>query len=222
MARFSSIAVYNVILEQGLVPVFYNKNFEKARKIVSAIAKGGGKIVEFTNRGDFGYKIFTKLVRHFENTEPQLVFGVGSIFEPNTAALYINSGANFIVGPVLNPEIAKLCNRRRIPYSPGCGTPSEISYAEELGCEIIKIFPGGLLGGPDFIKSILAPSPWTKIMPTGGVDITEESIKGWFEAGVVAVGIGSKLISKDLVTKENWDGIVRNVVNTLALIKKYK
>lgn len=222
MARFSSIAVYNVILEQGLVPVFYNGNFEKARNVVSAIAKGGGKIVEFTNRGDFGYKIFTKLVRHFENTEPQLVFGVGSIFEPNTAALYINSGANFIVGPVLNPEIAKLCNRRRIPYSPGCGTPSEISYAEELGCEIIKIFPGGLLGGPDFIKSILAPSPWTKIMPTGGVDITEESIKGWFEAGVVAVGIGSKLISKDLVTKENWDGIVRNVVNTLALIKKYK
>ena len=222
MARFSNITVYNVILEQGLVPVFYNKNFEKARKIVSAIAKGGGKIVEFTNRGDFGYKIFTKLVRHFENTEPQLVFGVGSIFETNTAALYINSGANFIVGPVLNPEIAKLCNRRRIPYSPGCGTPSEISYAEELGCEIIKIFPGGLLGGPDFIKSILAPSPWTKIMPTGGVDITEESIKGWFEAGVVAVGIGSKLISKDLVTKENWDGIVRNVVNTLALIKKYK
>ena len=222
MARFSNITVYNVILEQGLVPVFYNGNFEKARNIVSAIAKGGGKIVEFTNRGDFGYKIFTKLVRHFENTEPQLVFGVGSIFEPNTAALYINSGANFIVGPVLNPEIAKLCNRRRIPYSPGCGTPSEISYAEELGCEIIKIFPGGLLGGPDFIKSILAPSPWTKIMPTGGVDITEESIKGWFEAGVVAVGIGSKLISKDLVAKENWDGIVRNVANTLALIKKYK
>lgn len=222
MARFSSIAVYNVILEQGLVPVFYNGNFEKARNIVSAIAKGGGKIVEFTNRGDFGYKIFTKLVRHFENTEPQLVFGVGSIFEPNTAALYVNSGANFIVGPVLNPEIAKLCNRRRIPYSPGCGTPSEISYAEELGCEIIKIFPGGLLGGPDFIKSILAPSPWTKFMPTGGVDITEESIKRWFEAGVVAVGIGSKLISKDLVAKENWDGIVRNVVNTLALIKKYK
>ncbi len=222
MARFSSIAVYNVILEQGLVPVFYNGNFEKARNIVSAIAKGGGKIVEFTNRGDFGYKIFTKLVRHFKNTEPQLVFGVGSIFEPNTAALYVNSGANFVVGPVLNPEIAKLCNRRRIPYSPGCGTPSEISYAEELGCEIIKIFPGGLLGGPDFIKSILAPSPWTKIMPTGGVDITEESIKGWFEVGVVAVGIGSKLISKDLVAKENWDGIVRNVVNTLALIKKYK
>ena len=222
MARFSSIAVYNVILEQGLVPVFYNGNFEKARHIISAIAKGGGKIVEFTNRGDFGYEIFTKLVRHFKNTEPQLVFGVGSIFEPNTAALYINSGANFIVGPVLNPEIAKLCNRRRIPYSPGCGTPSEISYAEELGCEIIKIFPGGLLGGPDFIKSILAPSPWTKVMPTGGVDITEESIKGWFEAGVVAVGIGSKLISKDLVTEENWDGIIRNVVNTLALIKKYK
>ncbi|MFX1477499.1 MAG: bifunctional 4-hydroxy-2-oxoglutarate aldolase/2-dehydro-3-deoxy-phosphogluconate aldolase [Promethearchaeota archaeon] len=222
MTRFNNIEVINIILEQGLIPVFYNGNFETAKNIISAIVKGGGRIVEFTNRGDFGYEIFTRLIKYFENKEPQLVIGAGSIFEPYTAAVYINSGANFIVGPILNPEIAKLCNRRKIPYSPGCGTPSEISYAEELGCEIIKIFPGDLLGGPNFIKSILAPSPWTKTMPTGGIDITEESIKEWFEAGVVAVGIGSKLISKDLVAKENWDGIAKNIANTLSLIKKYK
>ena len=151
-----------------------------------------------------------------------MIFGVGSIVEPNTAALYINNGTNFVVGPVLNPEIAKLCNRRRIPYSPGCATPSEISQAEELGSEIIKVFPAGIVGGPNFVRSILAPSPWTKIMPTGGVDITEESIKSWFEAGIVAAGIGSKLITKKLVESEDWDGISQNVSKTLKLIQKFK
>ncbi len=222
MARYSSIEVYNAILEQGLVPVFYNGDIEKSKNIIKAIAKGGGKIVEFTNRGDFALEIFIKLVKYFEEEEPQLIFGVGSVVEPNTAALYINNGANFVVGPVLNPEIAKLCNRRRIPYSPGCGTPSEISQAEEMGCEIIKIFPAGIVGGPSFVKSILAPSPWTKVMPTGGIDITEESIKSWFEAGIVAAGIGSKLITKKLVESEDWDGISQNVSETLKLIHKYK
>ena len=222
MARYSSIEVYNAILEQGLVPVFYNGDIEKSKNIIKAIAKGGGKIVEFTNRGDFALEIFMKLVKYFEEEEPQLIFGVGSVVEPNTAALYINNGANFVVGPVLNPEIAKLCNRRRIPYSPGCGTPSEISQAEEMGCEIIKIFPAGIVGGPSFVKSILAPSPWTKVMPTGGIDITEESIKSWFEAGIVAAGIGSKLITKKLVESEDWDGISQNVSETLKLIQKYK
>jgi len=222
MARYSSIEVYNAILEQGLVPVFYNGDIEKSKNIIKAIAKGGGKIVEFTNRGDFALEIFMKLVKYFEEEEPQLIFGVGSVVEPNTAALYINNGANFVVGPVLNPEIAKLCNRRRIPYSPGCGTPSEISQAEEMGCEIIKIFPAGIVGGPSFVKSILAPSPWTKVMPTGGIDIIEESIKSWFEAGIVAAGIGSKLITKKLVESEDWDGISQNVSETLKLIQKYK
>ncbi len=222
MARFTSIEVYNAILEQGLVPVFYNANFEKAKNIVKAIAKAGGKIVEFTNRGDFALEIFTKLVNFFEKEEPKLIFGVGSIFEPHTAALYISNGSNFIVGPVLNHEIAKLCNRRRIPYSPGCGTPSEISQAEELGCEIIKIFPGGLLGGPEFVRSVLAPSPWTKLMPTGGVDITEESLKNWFDAGVVAVGIGSKLITQELIVNNNWVDLTKKVKDTLDIIKRLK
>lgn len=222
MARFSSIEVYNAILEQGLVLVFYNRDFETAKNIIKAVANGGGKIIEFTNRGDFAYKVFSKLVRHFEKLEPQLIFGVGSVFEPYTASLYINNGANFIVGPVLNPEIAKICNRRRIPYSPGCATPSEISQAEELGCEIIKIFPGGLLGGPDFVRSILAPSPWTKIMPTGGVDITEEIIEAWFNSGIVAVGIGSKLITKELINNKDWSRISKNIENTLKLIEELK
>ena len=222
MARFTSIEVYNAILEQGLVPVFYNGDFEKSKNVIKAIVKGGGKIVEFTNRGDFALEIFIRLVKYFEKEEPQLIFGVGSVIDPNTAALYINNGTNFVVGPALNPDISKLCNRRRIPYSPGCGTASEISYAEELGSEIIKIFPAGIVGGPSFVKSILAPNPWTKLMPTGGVDITEESIESWFEAGIVAAGIGSKLITKELVDSEDWDGISQNVSNTLKFIQKFK
>jgi 2-dehydro-3-deoxyphosphogluconate aldolase/(4S)-4-hydroxy-2-oxoglutarate aldolase len=222
LSKFTSIEVYNAILEQGLVPVFYNSNFEESKNIVQAISNAGGKIVEFTNRGDFAFEVFAKLVKYFTKEEPQLIFGVGSIFDPYTAALYINNGTNFVVGPVLNPEIAKLCNRRRIPYSPGCGTPSEISQAEEIGCEIIKIFPGGILGGPDFVRSVLAPSPWSKLMPTGGVDITKESLEGWFKAGVVAVGIGSKLIKKDLVASKNWEGITQNVKSTLNFIRNWK
>ena len=222
MGRFDSIKVYNTIIDQGLVPVFYTGDYEEAKNIVSAIAKGGGKIIEFTNRGDFAYKIFSKLVRHFELEEPQLIFGVGSVIDAYTASLYINNGANFVVGPSTSPEIARLCNRRRVPYSPGCGTATEISKAEELGCEIIKVFPASILGGPGFVKSILAPCPWTKIMPTGGVDVSEESIKAWFEAGVVALGVGSSLITKKLVAAKDWEAISENVREALTLIQEYK
>jgi len=222
MARFTNLEVYNIIIEQGLMPVFYNNDFDIAKQIIKAIANGGCKIVEFTNRGDFAYEIFGKLVKYFEKEEPQLILGVGSIVDPYTATLYINNGTNFIVSPILNPKIAKFCNKRGIPFSPGCGTLSEISKAEELGCVIVKLFPADLLGGPDFVKSILAPMPWVKTMPTGGVGITETSINAWFNAGVVAVGIGSKLITKELVNSKNWSGISKNVESVLRLIKESK
>ena len=222
MARFTNLEVYNIIIEQGLIPVFYNSDFEIAKQIIKAIADGGCKIVEFTNRGDFAYEIFGKLVKYFEREEPQLIFGIGSIVDSYTATLYINNGTNFIVSPILNPKIAKLCNKRGIPYSPGCGTLSEISKAEELGCVIVKLYPADLLGGPDFVKSILAPMPWVKIMPTGGLDIIEKSINAWFNAGVVAVGIGSKLITKESVNSKNWSDISKDVENVLKLIKESK
>ena len=222
MARFTNLEVYNIIIEQGLIPVFYNSDFEIAKQIIKAIVDGGCKIVEFTNRGDFAYEIFGKLVKYFEKEDPQLIFGVGSIVDSYTATLYINNGTNFIVSPILNPKIAKLCNKRGIPYSPGCGTLSEISKAEELGCVIVKLYPADLLGGPDFVKSILAPMPWVKIMPTGGLDIIEKSINAWFNAGVVAVGIGSKLITKESVNSKNWSDISKDVENVLKLIKESK
>ena len=207
MARFARLDVLNTMVGTGLVPVFYDGEIEVAKRIVDACAAGGVRCIEFTNRGDFAPFVFKELAAYAAKAKPQVVLGAGSVLDAPTAALYIASGANFVVGPVLNPEVARLCNRRKIAYSPGCGTASEISEAEELGVEIVKIFPGGLVGGPEFVKSILAPMPWTRIMPTGGVEATKESISAWIKAGVAALGIGSNLITKDRVAQGRWDEI---------------
>ena len=220
MARFTRLEVYNTILNNGLVPVFYNADIEAAKKIVEACKAGGASVVEFTNRGDFAPEIFKELSQYFSKTSPEIILGVGSVIDEPTAALYIAHGANFVVGPILNEAISRVCNRRKVAYMPGCGTVSEISYAEELGVEIVKIFPGDSVGGPEFVKAVLGPCPWTRIMPTGGVDATEESIKAWFEAGVACVGIGSKLIRKDLVAAGDWAEITALVSRVLDWIKK--
>jgi 2-dehydro-3-deoxyphosphogluconate aldolase/(4S)-4-hydroxy-2-oxoglutarate aldolase len=222
MARFLRLDVLTKIVDLGLVPVFYNGDVEVAKQIVAACSKGGAKVVEFTNRGDFAYQVFGELVKHFEKEDPEIILGVGSVCDPGTAALYINNGANFVVGPVLNPDVAKVCNRRKIAYSPGCGSASEISYAEELGVEIVKVFPGSSVGGPAFVKSVLGPNPWTRIMPTGGVDATRESIEGWFRAGVTCVGMGSKLVRKDLVAAGDFDAIAEKVAQVLAWIREVR
>jgi len=222
MARFGRLAVLNTMVDIGLIPVFYNKDIEIVKNVVRACSKGGARVIEFTNRGDFAAEVFADLEKFCRDEHPHIITGVGSVIDPVSAGLYMGNGANFIVGPVLNPDIARICNRRKIAYSPGCGSASEISHAEELGCEIIKVFPGGQVGGPAFVKAVRGPCPWTSIMPTGGVDITEESLTAWFEAGVACVGIGSKLITKDLVAKGDWDGIQENVRKTLEIIRKLK
>jgi len=222
MARFDRLTVLNRMIELGLVPVFYNADVEVAKKIVAACSAGGAKVVEFTNRGDLAPLIFAELLQHFAGADPGVILGVGSVVDAPTAALYIAYGANFVVGPILNPEVAWLCNRRKIPYLPGCGTASEIAHAEELGVEIVKIFPGGSVGGPGFVKSILGPCPWTRIMPTGGIDATEESIKAWFAAGVACVGMGSKLIRKDLVAAGDFEAITHTIRRVLQWIRQVR
>jgi 2-dehydro-3-deoxyphosphogluconate aldolase/(4S)-4-hydroxy-2-oxoglutarate aldolase len=220
MARFDRLTVLNAVVEGGLVPVFYHGDLEVATKIVDACAEGGARLVEFTNRGDRAWHVFTQLVEWAEKARPDLILGVGSVIDAPTAALYIGSGANFVVGPVLNPEVARLCNRRKIAYMPGCGSASEISQAEELGVEIVKVFPGAEVGGPGFVKAVRGPMPWTRIMPTGGVDASQESIRAWFGAGVACVGIGSRLITKELVTARDWGGLSKKVAQVLAWIEE--
>ena len=222
MARYTRMDVLNAMYDTSLVPVFYNPDIEVVKNVARACAKGGIRLLEFTNRGDFAYQVFSELEQFCAAELPEMITGVGSIADPATAGLYINNGANFVVGPLLNADVAKLCNRRKIPYSPGCGSASEISYAEELGCEIIKVFPGGQVGGPKFADAVRKPCPWVSLMPTGGVDITEESLTEWFNAGVACVGIGSKLVTKELLAKKDYDGITRNVEKTLKIISKLK
>jgi 2-dehydro-3-deoxyphosphogluconate aldolase/(4S)-4-hydroxy-2-oxoglutarate aldolase len=216
------LSVLTAMMDQGVIPVFYHPDVEVCSKVIQACANGGAKCVEFTNRGDFASHVFLEVTRHFAKADPSVIMGVGSIVDAPTAGLYIANGAKFVVGPLLNAEVAKVCNRRMIPYSPGCGTASEIGYAQELGCEIVKVFPGGTVGGPEFVKNVLGPMPWTRIMPTGGVEATEESLRAWFGAGIVACGIGSNLVTKALLDAKDYDGIEKRVRDTVQLIKTIK
>ena len=211
MARFDRLTVLNTMLETGLVPVFYQADVEVAKKIVAACAEGGGRAVEFTNRGDRAWNVFTELSAYVERAHPEVILGVGSVVDAPTAALYIASGANFVVGPVLNPEVARTCNRRKVAYCPGCGSVSEISAAEELGVEIVKVFPGAEVGGPAFVKAVRGPMPWTRIMPTGGVEATAESVRAWIQAGTSCLGIGGSLVRKEWVAAGDYAAISSQV-----------
>ena len=218
MASFMRLDVINTLLDIGLVPLFYNGDVTTSIDLAFACSQGGAKVIEFTNRGDMAYPVFTELVRHFANADPLVILGVGSIVDAPTAALYLSTGANFIVGPNFNPEIAHLCNRRKILYIPGCATETEISTAEEHGAEICKIFPGETVGGPAFVKAVMAPCPWHRLMPTGGVDATEASIRDWIKAGAAAVGMGSKLVTAKAVKEKDYDWIAKKTSECLGWI----
>lgn len=222
MARFNKMQVLDAIVSTGMVPVYYNKDVEIAKQVVKACYEGGVRAFEFTNRGDFAHEVFAELIKFAAKECPDLVLGVGSIVDAGTASLYLQLGANFIVGPLFNPEIAKVCNRRLVPYTPGCGSVSEIGFAQEVGCDLCKIFPAGNVGGPSFVKNIKAPMPWSMIMATGAVEPTEENLSAWFKAGVTCVGMGSKLFPKEMITAGNWEAISTLCRDALATIKKYR
>jgi 2-dehydro-3-deoxyphosphogluconate aldolase / (4S)-4-hydroxy-2-oxoglutarate aldolase len=222
MARFTRIEVVLKMKETGMVPVFYNADAEVCRKVVKACYDGGVRLFEFTNRGDFATLIFAELNKWAQQECPEMIMGVGSVVDEGTAAMYIALGANFIVSPLIDEATARVCNKRKIAWSPGCGTVTEIDRAHELGAEIIKIFPGSEVGGPGFVKAVKGPLPWTSIMPTGGVSPTEENLKAWFEAGVTCVGMGSKLFPKEVLVNENYSYITQKCEEALKIISKYK
>ncbi|MFC2137157.1 bifunctional 4-hydroxy-2-oxoglutarate aldolase/2-dehydro-3-deoxy-phosphogluconate aldolase [Bacteroidota bacterium] len=219
MARFSRIEVALAMKETGIVPVFYNPDIEVCKKVAKACYNGGVRVFEFTNRGDFAHEVFGELNKYAIKELPELILGVGSINDPGTTALYIQLGANFIVSPLLNEEMAKICNRRKISWSPGCGSVSEISKAEELGAEVIKIFPGSEVGGPKFVAGVKGPMPWSSIMPTGGVEPTEENLSEWFKAGVHCVGMGSKLVTKEIIKNADYAQLTEKVKGAIAIVK---
>ncbi len=206
MARFDKQTVIGKLGAVPVVPVFYHANPAIAQQVIKACYRGGIRVFEFTNRGDFAHEIFRELVKFAAAECPELALGVGSIVESGTASLYMQLGASFVVGPCFNAEVAKVCNRRQIPYIPGCGSVTEVSMAQEAGCEVCKLFPGDVLG-PKFVKGLMAPMPWSKIMVTGGVEPTEDNIAKWFEAGVFCVGMGSKLFPKTVIEGADCDYI---------------
>jgi 2-dehydro-3-deoxyphosphogluconate aldolase/(4S)-4-hydroxy-2-oxoglutarate aldolase len=219
MARFMKNEVLSRVFETGIVPVFYNADIELAKKIIRACTEGGARVLEFTNRGDQAFELFGKLIQCRDAELPDAILGAGTIVDAPTASIYINSGAEFIVGPSFNLEVARLCNRRRVPYIPGCSTPSEISAAEEAGSDVVKVFPAGVLT-PAFIKAFLAPSPWSKLLPSGGIRVSKDDVQSWIKAGAAAINLGSDLISQKLVKAGDFEELTRNTEQCIQWVKE--
>lgn len=217
MARFGKMEVLEKMRSTGMVPVFYNSDPQVTKSVLKACYDGGVRAFEFTNRGDFAHEVFAELVKYAAVECPEMAVGAGSVVDPATAALYIQMGACFIVGPMFNPEIARVCNRRMVPYSPGCGSVTEVGNAQEAGCDLCKVFPGDVLG-PAFIKSLMAPMPWSKIMVTGGVEPSEDNLKAWMKAGTFCVGMGSRLFPADRVKAQDWAYVTAKCKEALAYI----
>jgi 2-dehydro-3-deoxyphosphogluconate aldolase/(4S)-4-hydroxy-2-oxoglutarate aldolase len=222
MARFSRIEVALKMKETGMVPVFYHKDIEVCKAVVKACYDGGARVFEFTNRGDFASLVFTELNQWTIENCPEMIMGVGSIVDDATAAMYIAMGTNFVVAPLIDEGTARVCNKRKIAWSPGCGSVTEIGRAHELGAEVVKIFPGSQVGGPSFVAAVKGPMPWASIMPTGGVSPTEENLSQWFKAGVTCVGMGSQLFPANVLAEKNYSYITDKCAEALRIIAAYK
>ena len=221
MAQYSRLEVAMVMKETGMVPLFFSNDIDLSKKVLKACYKGGARLMEFTARGDFAHEVFGELTKYAIAELPGMIMGVGSVTDGASASRFMALGANFVVTPVLREDIAIVCNRRKVLWSPGCGSLMEIARAEELGCEIVKLFPGDIYG-PQFVKGIKGPQPWTSIMPTGGVSPTKENLSGWFNAGVTCVGMGSQLISKEIIANKEFDKLEQKVRESLAIIKEVR
>lgn len=221
MARFSKLDVLQMVNTQGMMPLFYHPDLTIGKQVIKACYEGGARLLEFTNRGDFAHEVFGELNKYCAQELPEMIMGVGSVNDAGTASLFMQLGANFIVSASLREDIAKVCNRRKVPYMPGCGTLTEIGKAEELGCDIVKLFPGSVYG-PGFIKAIKGPQPWTNIMPTGGVAPTKENLSSWFDAGAVCVGMGSKLIAKQLIKDGDFNQLRMKTSEALQIVQNVR
>ena len=221
MAKYDKLQVLGTIRETGMVPVFYHADVNVARQVLKACYDGGVRAFEFTNRGDFAHEVFAGLVKYANAELPGMILGIGSVVDPGTAALYLQLGANFVVGPVYNPAVVPVCNRRLVPYCPGCGSASEVSAAQEAGCDVCKVFPGDVLG-PAFVKNLRAPMPWSRLMVTGGVKPERANLEAWFKAGVSCVGMGSNLFPKDAVAAGDWARITELCRTALQIIREVR
>jgi len=221
MAKYNKIQVIQTMKETGVVPVFYHGDLQTAKQVVKACYDGGIRAFEFANRGDFAQEVFKELNKFALKELPGMIMGIGTVIDPATAAIYLQLGANFVVGPMFNREVALLCNRRLVPYCPGCATPTEVSTAQEAGCDVCKVFPGDVLG-PGFVKGVRAPMPWSQLMVTGGVKPEKANLEAWFKAGVTCVGMGSNLFPKDVIAAGEWSRITELCKNAMQIIQEVR
>ena len=221
MAKYDKLQVLATMQQTGLVPVFYHADAAVAKQVLKACYDGGVRAFEFTNRGDFAQEVFAELVKYAAAELPGMILGIDSVVDPGTAALYLQLGANFVVGPIYNPAVVPVCNRRLVPYCPGCGSASEVSAAQEAGCDLCKVFPGDVLG-PAFVKGLRAPMPWSRLMVTGGVKPERANLEAWFKAGVTCVGMGSNLFPKDVIAAGDWPRITALCRDALQIIQEVR
>ena len=214
--------VLNALVQTGFLPLFYHASNESAKGVAMACHAGGARCVEFTNRGVGAISVFSIMSEHCARLAPGLFLGAGSICDAGTAAQYINAGASFIVGPCFDAGVAQTCNQRKVAYIPGCATATEIHQAHAHGVEICKLFPAASIGGPEFVKAILAPMPWASLLPTGGIEPTRESMAPWFKAGIVCAGLGSALISASLMESHAHGELTSKVAKTATLVNELR
>jgi 2-dehydro-3-deoxyphosphogluconate aldolase/(4S)-4-hydroxy-2-oxoglutarate aldolase len=207
--------ISETITKPGMVPVFYHENLETCKKVIKACYNGGLRVFEYTNRGEKAAENFPLLKQFISESCEGMLLGIGSVINGEQTEQFISLGADFIVSPILEEEVAETCNEKDMYWIPGCATLSEIAKAEKLGADIIKVFPGNVLG-PGFVKAVKGPMKWLKLMPTGGVTPEKENLSAWFGAGVVCVGMGSQLLNKESI--KDTDSLTKKVSETIELI----
>lgn len=203
-----------------MIPVFFHADVDIAKAVIDASYAGGVRVFEFTNRGGNAFETFGQLLV-YARQYPDLSLGIGTVMDDAATQKFIDAGAHFIVSPILRPSMAVVCRKHDIPWIPGCATLTEIVTAKDAGASIIKIFPGSVLG-PGFVSSVLPVVPGLKLMPTGGVEPTEQNLSAWFNAGVVCVGMGSQLFKKEVLVSKDWTTLQKQITATMELIKRIR
>lgn len=213
--------IIELIKEQGMIPLFYHADKITCIELTRALYNAGVRIIEFTNRGAAALENLKAMVAERNATMPDLVLAVGTIRTANEARSFIAAGVDFLISPVFDAEVCDVAYMEKMLWIPGCMTPTEVHVAENAGCKLVKLFPGNVLG-PGFVSAIKELFPKMLLMPTGGVEATKENIGSWFKAGVVAVGMGSKLVSKEVMETKNYTGLETQTKETIAIIQAIK
>lgn len=222
MVRLERSYVNKQIEQHAFVPLYNPHEVELCKQVLQAAYEGGVRVFELTNRGQHALSIFREIIPFAEKNFPELIIGAGTIMDEESAKAFYEAGAAFIISPVLSAEVGAYCEQNKICWIPGAATLTEIVNAHKLGADIVKIFPANFVGGPGFVEAIKAPCPWIRVMPTGGVDRSEDNLKAWFKAGVHCVGIGSQLFRKELLAKQDFKTLQQDTRQVVEVIKNIK